>query len=81
VNLTELELADTQISDVTPLAKCKKLEKLSIKHTTVADISPLKGLDKLKFLYVEGCAITNLDSLAPLVTRGLRIVTVGGAVK
>jgi len=75
VNLTELQLDDTQVSDLAPLAKMKKLEKLSIKHTNVIDVSPLKGLEKLKFLYVEGCAIGNLDSIQPLVTRGLRVVT------
>ncbi|HSO31096.1 MAG TPA: leucine-rich repeat domain-containing protein [Labilithrix sp.] len=75
VNLTELQLDDTQVSDLAPLAKMKKLEKLSIKHTNVIDVSPLKGLDKLKFLYVEGCAIGNLDTIQPLVSRGLRVVT------
>ena len=75
VNLTELQLDDTQVSDLAPLAKDKKLEKVSIKHTNVVDVSPLKGLDKLKFLYVEGCAIGNLDTIQPLVTRGLRVVT------
>ncbi len=75
VNLTELQLDDTQVSDLASLAKMKKLEKLSIKRTNVTDVSPLKGLEKLKFLYVEGCAIGNLDSIQPLVTRGLRVVT------
>jgi len=75
VNLTELQLDGTQVSDLAPLAKAKKLERLSIKHTNVIDVSPLKGLDKLKFLYVEGCAIGNLDTIQPLVGRGLRIVT------
>ena len=75
MNLTELQLDDTQVSDLAPLAKCKKLEKLSIKHTNVIDVSPLKGLEKLKFLYVEGCAISNLDTIQPLVARGLRVVT------
>ena len=75
VNLTELQLDDTQVSDLGPLAKAKKLEKVSIKHTNVTDVSFLKGLDKMKFLYVEGCAIGNLDTIQPLVGRGLRIVT------
>ena len=75
VNLTELQLDGTQVSDLAPLAKAKKLERLSIKSTNVIDVSPLKGLDKLKFLYVEGCAIGNLDTIQPLVGRGLRVVT------
>ncbi len=75
VNLTELQLDDTQVSDLAPLAKAKKLEKVSIKHTNVTDVSPLKGNDKMKFLYVEGCAIGNLDTIQPLVGRGLRVVT------
>ncbi len=75
VNLTELQLDDTQVSDLAPLAKTTKLEKLSLKHTNVTDVSPLKGLTKLRFLYIEGCAVGNLDTLQPLVARGLRIVT------
>ena len=70
-----LQLDDTQVSDLTPLAKDKKLEKVSLKHTNVTDVSPLKGLEKMKFLYVEGCAISNLDTIQPLVGRGLRVVT------
>jgi hypothetical protein len=75
VNMTELELDDTPVDDVAPLANCKKLEKLSIKRTHVTDVSALRTLTKLKFLYVEGCAIQNLDALAPLVSKGLRVVT------
>lgn len=75
VNLTDLQLDGTQVSDIGPLAKCKKLEKLSIKHTNVIDVSPLRELTKLKWLYIEGAAIANLDTLQPLVARGLRIVT------
>ena len=73
--LHTLSLGLTRITDLAPLAKMKKLEKLSIKRTNVTDVSPLKGLEKLKFLYVEGCAIGNLDSIQPLVTRGLHVVT------
>ena len=75
VLLDRLDLGRTHVRDIGPLAKAKKLEKVSIKHTNVIDVSPLKGLDKLKFLYVEGCAIGNLDTLQPLVGRGLRVVT------
>lgn len=75
VNLTELQLDDTQVSDISPLAKAKKLEKVSIKNTLVTDVSPLKDAQKLKFLYVQGTALNNVDTLAPLTARGLKVVT------
>jgi internalin A len=75
VNLTELELDGDDVTDLSPLAKCKKLEKLSIKRTTVTDVSPLKDLTKLKYLYIEGSGVTTFDALAPLVARGLKVVT------
>jgi len=31
--LTELQIDDTQVTDLTPLASCKNLEKLSIRNT------------------------------------------------
>jgi uncharacterized protein (TIGR02996 family) len=52
-----------------------KLEKLSIRNTTVTDVSPLKDLKKLKVLDVKGPAISNLDTIQPLVGRGLKIGT------
>ena len=75
MNITELQLDNTQVSDLKPLEKLKKLKILSIKNTTVTDVSPLKGMTDLKTLNVEGCAISNLDTIQPLIGRGLRIVT------
>ena len=77
VNLTELELDDTQVSDISPLSKAKKLERLSIRRTLVTDVSPLKDLLKLKYLYVEGSAVTDISPLQPAIGRGLKIVSKG----
>lgn len=75
VNITELSLDDTQVTDLGPLAKLTKLEKLSIKNTTVQDVSPLAKLTHLKRLDVAGCALNNVDTLSPLRAHGMLLIT------
>lgn len=75
VNITELSLDDTQVTDLGPLAKLTKLEKLSIKNTLVTDVSPLAKLTHLKRLDVAGCALTNVDTLASLRSHGMVLNT------
>jgi internalin A len=75
LNLTELEVDDTEVSDLTPLAKLKKLERLSIRRTLVTDVSPLRELTKLKYVYTEGAALADISPLQPLVAKGLKIVS------
>ncbi len=74
--LTELQLDDTQIEDVSPLAKLENLENLSIKRTKVKDVSSLKGLKKLKFLYVNGTPVDDDPmSLGAVRGNGTKVVS------
>ncbi|WP_433183261.1 NACHT domain-containing protein [Actinoallomurus sp. CA-150999] len=71
--LNFLDLEDTAIGDLGPLAGLKDLHMLWLRHCAdVNDLSPLGGLHKLQHLYLKGAA-PGID-LAPLA--GLRKLTV-----
>ncbi|MEV5751349.1 NACHT domain-containing protein [Actinoallomurus sp. NPDC052308] len=68
-----LDLEDTGIDDLGPLAGLTELQTLWLRHCSdVTDLSPLGGLRKLRRLFLKGVA-PGID-LAPLV--GLRGLTV-----
>ena len=60
-NLHHLDLADTHVTSVEPLAGLN-LESLSLRNTFVGQISSLKNLP-LQELDLSGCLILDLDSL------------------
>ncbi|GAB3983935.1 NACHT domain-containing protein [Actinoallomurus acanthiterrae] len=71
--LSFLDLEDTGIDDLTPLAGLVDLETIWLRHCGgVVDLTPLKGLRKLRELYIKNVA-PGID-LAPLA--GLRRLTV-----
>ena len=47
LNLTALDLGNTQVSDVTPLAELKNLTTLYLWNTQVTDVTPLAALVNL----------------------------------
>ena len=63
-NLTFLQLSyPYHISDITPLAKLTKLQKLYIYDSSISDLSPLTGLTQLTHLtFLEGY----VEDLTPL---------------
>jgi internalin A len=69
--LTELQLDDTPVDDIAPLASLTSLERLSLKRTRVSDLTPLKGLRKLQFLYVGGSPAA--DNVTAVQRPGLKI--------
>ena len=69
--LTDLQLDDTPVSDLTPLSKLTKLEKLSIQRTRVKDLKPLKELKSLKFVYINGAPV---DEPFVIMRPGLKVV-------
>jgi hypothetical protein len=63
--LTDLDLEDTNICELSPLAGLAKLETLWLRHCTdIVDLSPLAALPNLRKLYIWGVA-PGVD-LAPL---------------
>lgn len=56
-NLTDLDLSENEISDLTPLSGLKNLEHLNLRSNQITDVSPLAELTNLKDLdlyYNEG---------------------------
>jgi hypothetical protein len=61
-----LELNDSDIADLTPLAGLGELRMLWLNQTPVADLAPLAGLDGLKYIFLEDTHVTDLAPLAGL---------------
>jgi Leucine-rich repeat (LRR) protein len=72
--LTELELARTRVTSLTPLKEMTSLRKLGLNQTRVADLAPLSRLQGLEELYAAQTAVA---SLVPLVgLHGLTLLDV-----
>ena len=54
---------NTQITDISPLSACQKLEYLELNSTPVSDISCLAGLTSLHHLNIAG---SNVSDISPL---------------
>ena len=61
-----LDLAQTRISDLRPLASLAALEWLSLEHTQVLDLGPLANLTALEMLSLWGTEVSDLGPLANL---------------
>jgi internalin A len=55
--LTNLDLTNTNVTDLRPLARMHTLEQLKIDRTGIADIEPLLGLANLRQVFVSRTAI------------------------
>ena len=55
---------DTQITDITPLAKLTKLAVLNIRGGRISDISPLAGLTNLRHLNIDSANVSEISPLA-----------------
>jgi hypothetical protein len=63
-----LNLANTLISDLSPLKDIPWLRGLNLYKTLVTDISPLRELNKLRFLRLDGTLVSDLSPLAQTIT-------------
>ncbi|NOY75160.1 MAG: protein kinase [Kiritimatiellaeota bacterium] len=63
--LKMLNLANTGITDLTPLKKLP-LNELIVSNTNIKDVSPLKGLDSLRNLSIAGTKITDISPIKHL---------------
>lgn len=66
-NMTELNLIESEISDLTPLAGLTQLRALRFGTNGVADISPLRDLQNLRELEFSANQVTDLSPLRGLV--------------
>lgn len=74
-----LDLSNTPISDLSPLASLPRLQSLMLYDTPVSDVAPLASLTELESIYLWGtkvlnfAPIKNLPSLRSLDWGGLEI--------
>jgi hypothetical protein len=74
--LRSLDLDNTRIHDLTPLAGLAGLQGLSLNQTAVQDLTPLAGLAGLQWLSLDQTAVQDLTPLAGLA--GLRELFLDG---
>jgi internalin A len=74
VNITDLMLDEDPVTDISPLANLKQLEKLSLKKTGVKSLAPLSQAKTLKFLWIADTAVTDITPVQPLVAHGLKLI-------
>ena len=66
-NLKRLELHNSPIDDLTPLANLKKLREITIWDSKLNDLTPLAGLIQLEFLAIQNFRARNqISDLTPL---------------
>jgi len=61
-----VNLGDSQVSDISPLAKLKNLKDLSLGRTRVSDLSPLAKLKSLEELHLHDTHVSDLSPLTEL---------------
>ncbi|SFU16241.1 internalin A [Pseudovibrio denitrificans] len=70
--LTNLDLSDNEIRDLTPLAGLKNLKVLTLTgNLTLSDISPLSGLTGLRQLHLRKTQVSDLSALRNMNELGI----------
>ena len=65
-DVSNVRLDNTQVSDLTPLAKLASLQYLRLSSTPVSDLTPLVKLTSLQELYVDNTQVSDLTPLVKL---------------
>ncbi len=61
-----VDLRNTQVSELSPLAELKSLGHLWLQYTPVSDLSPLAELKSLEHLWLHNTQVSDLSPLAEL---------------
>ena len=69
--LTDLNLDNSNITDLTGIEAAKNLKNLSLNHNSISNLSPLSGLTSLKTLSLKENKITDISPLAGLTSLTL----------
>jgi Leucine-rich repeat (LRR) protein len=64
--LSDLNLSQTQVSDLSPLRELTQLSELSLSQTQVSDLSPLRELTQLTYLDLSQTQVSDLSLLSEL---------------
>ena len=68
INLTDLNLANNMVSDISPLADLTNLTDLNLANNMVSDISPVAGLTNLTNLNLASNMVSDISPVAGLTT-------------
>ena len=66
--LTDLNLDNSNITDLTGIEAAKNLQNLSLNHNSISNLSPLSGLTSLRTLSLKENAIADISPLAGLTS-------------
>ena len=66
--LTDLNLDNSNITDLTGIEAAKNLQNLSLNHNSISNLSPLSGLNSLKTLSLKENKITDISPLTGLTS-------------
>lgn len=83
VNLRMLDVSETLVTDITPLAHLTQLEALDLQNDGVEDITPLAHLTRLRWLRLKDnpvqdvSALSQLTRLERLDLSGTRVTELG----
>jgi hypothetical protein len=76
-SLTHLNVSNTRVSDLTPLAEFRELSHLTADSTAVAEVTPLHGLNNLRTLSLRNTSVKEL----PALPRNLEVLDLAGTQK
>jgi internalin A len=71
INLKELNISGTMVSDLSPIAHLSQLSNLDISHTPVTELNALSSLNNLNYLSIEHTLIANIEALDSIVSLEL----------
>lgn len=74
--IKELDLSDSEISDLEPIRTLSSLQRLDFSRTKVRKLGPIKELSNLKMLYLGGTQVSDLEPIKGL--SSLRTLYLGG---
>ncbi len=69
-DVTELDLSDLGLSDLSALSVCKELKKLDLSGNEISDLTPLMDLPKLEWLSIKDNLVLDLRPLMGIGTLG-----------
>ena len=67
INLEKLDLAENEISDLSPISKLTKLTKLSLFRNRISDLKPISELTNLEYLDLYANKLVDISPLEKLV--------------
>ncbi|RYD23181.1 MAG: NACHT domain-containing protein [Verrucomicrobiaceae bacterium] len=65
--LSEINLAGTNVTDLSPISKLKDIRRLQLSSTQISDVAPLSKLTKIETLFLAYTKVRELSPLSKLV--------------